>query len=314
MPKPSRRITLDGLELLDAIERAGSFSGAAALLDKASSTISYAVGKLEGDLALALFARNGPNIQLTPAGQELLSEGRLLLQAADELESRVRRIARGWESELRIAVDSLIPSFMLGSLLQRFCEVAAETRVKLMSEALTGTWEALLDGRADLIVAAGAGPAGGGYQAVQLAELDFVFCVAPTHPLASVEGCISSAALRQQRIVVISDTARRLPTRTVGLLRGQQVLAVPDMRSKYALQVAGLGVGFLPQLFVQSALERGLLLQKPVEEPKPPEQLYLAWRIGEKGQALQWWAEALKQPGVIASYLARASQAWLADS
>lgn len=308
-----RRITLDGLELLEAIDRAGSFSGAGALLNKVTSTVSYAVSKLEGDLAVSLFTRNGPRIQLTAAGQELLSEGRALLQAADDLECRVKRIARGWESELRIALDSLIPPFMLSALLQSFCAVAEGTRVKLMSEALTGTWEALQDNRADLIVAAGDGPSGGGYQSLKVAELNFVFCVAPSHPLAAAKAGISNNELRHHRIIVASDSARRMPARSVGLLRGQDVLAVPDMRSKYALQVAGLGVGFLPEPFVKSALKRGLLVKKAVEEPKPREQIYLAWRSGEKGRALKWWRDALGQPGVVNAYLARVSEAWATD-
>jgi hypothetical protein len=33
---------------------------------------------------------------------------------------------------------------------------------------------------------------------------------------------------------------------------------------------------------------------KQVEEPKPDETLYLAWRTGEEGAALKWWRERLR--------------------
>ena len=46
---------------------------------------------------------------LTAAGRELLAEGRMLLRAAGDLEHRIRRIATGWEPELRIAVDTIVP-------------------------------------------------------------------------------------------------------------------------------------------------------------------------------------------------------------
>lgn len=307
-----RRLTLEGIELLDAIARSGSFSGAGVLLDRVTSTVSYAVSKLEAELGVRLFLRHGPKVELTPAGRQLLEDGRVLLQAADDLECRVKRVADGWESEIRIAVDSLIPPLMFGSLLERFCRDAPDTRVKLMSEAMTGPWESLVDGRADLIVAVGQGPAGGGYRSKRLTELQFGFCVAPQHPLADWPGVVPSDELRKHRVIVVSDSARRLPGRTVGLLRGQQMLAVPDMRTKYALQVAGLGVGFLPRLFVQTALQSGLLVDKQVEEPKPDDQLLLAWRSAEHGKALAWWREALGQPDVVAQFLARASQAWVA--
>jgi len=308
-----RRLTLEGLELLVAIDRAGSFSGAAQLIDKVTSTVSYAVNKLERDLGVSLFKRNGPHIALTAAGRGLLAEGQVLLQAADDLECRVKRIAKGWESELRIDIDSLIPPMMLNALVQSFCAHAEGTRVKLMSEALSGPWEALTDGRADLIIAAGPGPSGGGYQSLKLAELDFAFCVAASHPLGKAHEPLTSNEVRKHRAIVVSDPARRMPSRTVGLLRGQEILAVPDMRTKHAFQIAGLGVGSLPVLFAQSALDRALLIRKELEEPARTEQLYLAWRNEESGLALKWWREALGAPGVIRSYLERASHAWGAD-
>lgn len=308
-----RRLTLEGIELLDAIDRAGSFSAAGVTLGKVTSTVSYAVGRLEADLGVALFHRRGPRVALTPAGRELLEQGRGLLQAADELARRVQRAAAGWESEIRIAIDSLIPPMMLSALLVKFTAESPSTRVQLMSEAMTGTWEALVDGRADLALAVGQPPAAGGLRTRILADIGFRFCVAPHHPLAAWTGVVPSAELRRHRHIVVSDSARRLTPRTVGLLPGQSVLAVPDMRTKYALQAAGLGVGFLPAAFVASALERGLLVEKAVEQPKPDDHVLLAWRTSQPGKGLKWWREALADPPVVPQFLARASRAWVSE-
>ena len=49
-----RRLTLEGIELLDAIARSGSFSAAGVRLGKVTSTVSYAVARLEADLEVAL--------------------------------------------------------------------------------------------------------------------------------------------------------------------------------------------------------------------------------------------------------------------
>ncbi|MGZ8252709.1 MAG: LysR family transcriptional regulator, partial [Methylophilaceae bacterium] len=83
------RISLDALLVLDAIERLGSFAAAGNELFKVPSTISYTVGKLEQDLGVKLFERQGPKVSLTNAGVELLKEGRYLLKAAEDLEHRV---------------------------------------------------------------------------------------------------------------------------------------------------------------------------------------------------------------------------------
>src|SRR5690349_9015812 len=102
------RLSLEALQVLDAIDRKGSFAGAAAELHRVPSAITYSVRQLEDGLGLELFDRSGHRAVLTAAGRELLSEGRRLLQAVADLECRVQQVAKGWESELRIAVDTVI--------------------------------------------------------------------------------------------------------------------------------------------------------------------------------------------------------------
>ena len=294
------KLSLDALLTVDTIARRGSFAAAAKELFRVPSTISYTVAKLEDDLGVQLFERFGPRVELTPAGAELLKEGRYLLKAAGDLERRVRRVASGWETEFTIAIDSMLCPDPLMQEIEGFCAVADQTRVPMLKEALSGTWEALLDRRADLLVgAAGAGPSGGGYTAVPVAAVSFVFVVAPNHPLAGAAEPLSKADLAAHRAVSVSDSARQLQARTVGLLFGQNTLAVPDMHTKYAFQRAGLGFGFLPENWVREDIAQGRLVAKTVDEPKPDETLYLAWRTGERGAALDWWRERLGDGAVL---------------
>src|SRR5438445_7196556 len=99
-------LTLEAILILDTIDRKGSFAAAAAALDRVPSALTYNVRKLEDELDVLLFDRRGHRAKLTPAGLELLQEGRHLLRAAEELEQRVKRTATGWEVELRIVMDN----------------------------------------------------------------------------------------------------------------------------------------------------------------------------------------------------------------
>jgi DNA-binding transcriptional LysR family regulator len=302
------KLTLESLELIDAIDRRGSFSAAADELHKVPSTISYTVAKMEEDLKVPLFLRNGPRIEITEAGRELLREGRVLLQAAADLECRVQRVASGWESSLQIALDGLVPVETLAPAIAAFNEVADATRLRFQEEALTGTWESLLDGRSDLVLAVGPGPAGGGYLAREVGQVEFWFCVAPFHPLARVEEPLSEAQLRAYRAVAVADSARRLPVRSAGLLSGQRTLTVPSLRTKLRLQVEGVGVGYLPTLCARGCLEAGLLVRKRVEHEREPERLSLAWRARARGKALEWWVNRLTDSQTLESVLASAGR------
>lgn len=290
------KLSLEAIEIVDAIARHGSFAAAAERLYKVPSTISYAVSKLEDQLGLALFVRNGPRVALTPAGQEMLKEGRWLLAAARQLESRMRQISTGFEAELRLVHDSLIPTSAFNPDICAFEDLNCGTRLRIGSEAMTGTWEMLREGRADLIVAAGEGPPGGGYKAVAVGSLEFVFCVTPTHPLARMQRPLVRDDLLEHTAIVVGDGARSSADRTVGLLMGQRRITVPSMQAKIAAQTAGLGHGFLPRACVRADLEQGVLVELQIEQPRPPETFWLAWSTERMGEALKWWIQRLDRP------------------
>ena len=132
------KISLDALNLLDAIDRQGSFAGAAKELFRVPSAVSYTVQKLEENMDVKLFVRNGPKISLTRAGAELLKEGRVLMQAAAELENRVQRVASGWETELRIGVNTMFSSLCLKDDLQAFHQETSQTGIRISEEVLSG--------------------------------------------------------------------------------------------------------------------------------------------------------------------------------
>ena len=289
------RLTLDALAVLESIDRKGSFAAAAEELHRVPSAITYTVQKLEQDLDVLIFDRRGYRAQLTEAGRELLREGRHLLQAASELESRVRRVATGYEVELRVAVDDVIPLERLHPLFRKFYDQACGTRLRILLEVFGGAWDALVSGRADLVIGApGEGPSGGGYSTRPLGSIVWLFAVAPTHPLARVPEPIPPEEILKYRSVAAADSSRNLPPRTSGLLSGQDVLTVPDLRHKIAFQRAGLGVGYVPAHMVRKELEAGQLVVKQVLESKPGVTLLTAWRTADKGKALRWFLKELE--------------------
>ena len=300
------KITLDLLTMLDAIDRHGSFSAAALALHRVPSALSHAIAKLESDLNLPLFVREGRRATLNEAGRTLLDDGRHLLRSADELERRVQRIATGWEAELRIAVDVLIPVERLYPLLERFYAAGHSTRIRLMSEALGGGWDALATGRADLVIgAAGDMPARSGIKSRLLCHAHLIFAVAPSHPLAGHVGPIPISELRQHRAVVIADTSRELTARTIGLLEGQDTLRVPNMVAKASAQVAGLGIGHLPHWLADPEIEAGRLVEMPLSEPRQPIPSHIAWRSRQVGNALAWFLEELEKTEQISALTVR---------
>ncbi|HEX7026375.1 MAG TPA: LysR family transcriptional regulator [Gammaproteobacteria bacterium] len=185
-PNGFAAISLEALRALDAIQRKGSFAAAADELFKVPSALSYTIQKLEQALGVSLFDRSGHRAELTPAGRLVWEQGQHILKAADELTIAARRVARGWETRLRIAVDTLLPLESLFPLIHEFREAGIGTEIQLLEEVLGGSLDALLCDRADLVIGASQLPSASHYQARLAGYIEFDFVVPPGHPLAEL--------------------------------------------------------------------------------------------------------------------------------
>lgn len=293
------RISLDALLVLDSIARNGSFAAAGEELHRVPSAITYTIQKLEQDLDVKLFDRSGHRARLTEAGEALLREGRHLLRTATDLECRVRHVATGWESELRVAVDDLVPIERLFPLLKDFYREQTGTRIRLTTEVLGGCWDAIVGGRADMVIGApGDAPPEGLLAVEPIGSFEFIFVVSPDHPLAAAPNPLSAQEILQHRAVSAADTSRTLAPRTSGLLDGQDTLTVPTIRAKVAAQIAGLGAGYLPVLWAAPHIAAGRLVKKDIEGSKAMTNVYLAWHPRQAGKAGKWFIDRLRDKAV----------------
>ena len=287
-------LSLEALAVIEAIERKGSFAAAAASLNRVPSALSYTVQKLEQDLGVTLFQKQGRKAVLTAAGRLLVEQGRTLLVAADELAARTRQEATGWETRLRIAVDHIVPMSLLMPLLHQLYTLHDGIQISLQSEVLAGTWEALVEDRVDLVVGAvDAVPGHQGIRAQPWQSLQSVFIAAPDHPLSRAPQPLSSEQIRAYPSVVVSDTARRQPALSRGLLSAEKVLYVPDFEHKLAAHCAGLGVGTAPWFRVRERVERGELVLLETEQVLPVSTVFLGWKSSNRGKARQWLVSEL---------------------
>ena len=219
-------LTPEALAMMDVIARTGSFAAAARELGKVPSSLTYSVRQLEDALDVLLFDRRSRQAQLTAAGEELLHEGRRLLTQMDAVANRVKRVATGWETQLSVAVDGVISRLTMLELCEAFYALEPHTeagdalgqppapaslgspgtRLRLRTEVLAGTWEALTSGQADLAIGVnterGLPP---GVLLKELGSVAFVFAVAPHHPLATAPGPISDSELMRHRAVAVAD-------------------------------------------------------------------------------------------------------------
>lgn len=298
MQKQRAALSPENLHLIGTVARTGSMAAAARELGLVPSALTYRVRQVEDALDVLIFDRSSRRARLTPAGTELLRAGEHLLRELDAVAQRVRRVATGWEPELTIAADALIARTTLFELCEAFYTLGAPTRLRLRAETLSGTWEALQGGQADLALGVPTDIApSSGLRLQEMGEVDFVFAVAPHHALAAAGEPLASDEIQRHRAVAAADSSQRGRGVTINLLPGQDVLTVPTMQHKLEAQLRGLGCGWLPLPLARPYLDAGLLVAKAVSQPMRKLRVGYVWRnASSEGRALTWWLEQLGQP------------------
>jgi DNA-binding transcriptional LysR family regulator len=284
----SNPIPLEALQLLDAIDRRGSFAKAADELNKAPSALSYGVTKLEDQLGLSIFVRQGRRSVLTPAGRVVLEEGRAILGAAARLAERAKEVATGWETRLRVGVEAIVNQRVFFEILSAFALEHPNLELEVSETVLNGGWEALAQRRIDLVVGSpGPVPAHQGFRARSMGPSDLVPVIAARH--------LAVAGIDQQRLkdldwsslctVVVRDSSTSDVLASAGLsLSSPRAFSVQTIDQKVEAILAGAGVGHLPRYRIADPLARGALLELPLEPANPD--CLIAWEAANRGKAL----------------------------
>ena len=257
-----------------AVAETGSFSKAAERLCKTTATISYRIKLLEENTGVALFFRTTRSVTLTAAGEHLLSQARDWLSWLESMPSELQQVNDGVERQVNIVINNLLYNPQaVAQLLAWLNERYPFTQFHISRQiymGVTGT-EALANT----------------FSLDPLGSVQWRFVMAADHPLANVEEPLTEAQLRRFPAVNIEDSTRTLTKRVAWRLPGQKEIIVPDMETKIAAHLAGVGIGFLPKSLCQSMIDNQQLVSRVIPTMRPPSPLSLAWRKFGSGKAVE---------------------------
>ncbi|MBC3616335.1 MULTISPECIES: LysR family transcriptional regulator [Vibrio] len=286
-------ITLEALHILDAIERRGSFAAAANELNRAPSSLSYQIQKLEQDLDMMIFDRSGHKASFTDAGRLILERGRTILSAAEKLVNDATLLANGWELDITLAFDGIIPVANFFPLVDALGNVS-KTRIRLQEEILAGSWESLATGRADLLICPKIDSLPQEVKSERLGSMSLIWVAASDHYVHRRRGEFDEQARQKYRVIAIADTAREQPAMSVNILEKQPRLTVSNFNAKCQALVEGLGIGTLPIQTAQPLIASGQLKKISGSADKHID-IVMAWRRNTTGEAKSWCIQYLKK-------------------
>ena len=252
------KLDIHALQVMEAVVSAGSFAKGAERLNKTQSAVSYQIQKLEENLGIPLFDRSTYRTKLTPAGESILEEGRALLTQARRIEMLAAEFAEGWEAQLEVVIDGILPLTPIMNALKVLADEQIPTRIQVKVEFLGGVQYRFEKDRADIMLVKDYRP-GPQLTAYPMEEIESVLVVAREHPLASAASLTLADLHRYVELTVHDSSEHGEQSPDQKVFGGDRVFYLSDFNCKKQALMMGLGFGWMPTFLIDRELRSGEL-------------------------------------------------------
>lgn len=251
-------MTLEQLKYLQAIVEHGSFRAAAESLFRSQSSLSISIQKLETELGISLFKRNGYRPTLTTEGTAIYQKAKHLLKKSQAIKDLAKHLSSGCEPELRLAISGILPIEPVLQILDTIDNNYPDTRINMMIESLSGTEERLLDDDADIALTDTFQP-DSNLESMLLTQVTFVSVVPSSSKWAKHAATLTEQDLEDETMIVVRDTSHHSTRVSKGIVEGAPQWVVNDFSTKKQIICSGKGWGRMPLHLVEGEITKGTL-------------------------------------------------------
>lgn len=278
-------IELRHLRYFIAVAEELHFGRAALRLNISQPPLSQQIMQLETETGARLFNRTNRSVQLTAAGEQLLSDARAILLQVEQASDRAARLHRGEEGELRIGFTSSAPfTAVVSDALFRFRQRWPQVHIKMQEINTRQQLVPLHEGQLDLGVMRNTPlPADLRHQLLLSEPLYAV--VHKAHPLAGSEKIPVTALAAEPFVFFDPQGGTALYSDILALLHRYHIKPyitqeVGEAMTILGLVATGLGVSILPASFRRARLSDVVWL--PLTEEDAISELWLVWSAGRE--------------------------------
>lgn len=265
---------LSDLRMFQAVALAGGITRAAAVLHRVPSNVSTRIKKLEEDLDVALFVREGKRLQLSPQGRVLLDYANRLLSLAEEARGAMHdQNPRG---VLHLGSMESTAAIRLPSLLAQVHEHYPDITVELRTGAPRPLTARVLSGELDAALVAE--PVSDARLDSVLAYVEELVLIGPVgHPSIRSAHDLRSGTLlafepdcpHRQRLEAWCARDEMAPRR---------IIEVGSYHAILGCCVAGMGVALIPFAVLDTYTERSKLSVHKLKGDFRTVKILLIWR------------------------------------
>lgn len=280
------RISLRKLEILCLVVELGGVGRAADRLHVSQPVVTAHMRLLQDRLGVELLYRDGQQMKLTEAGEEVYRWARDVLGRSRELTRTIEEIAGGKTGTAVIAASMSVGSYLLPRVLGWFAERRPDAKITLHVCDSQDAQRAAESGDCDFaVVTCGTSLAGGALRARRIGNHDLVLVAGPTD--SRVGDSVTPAELALLPFVC---SPRQRPRRRIvedklaemGVTERRVVLELGHPEAIKAVTRMGTGVALLLRAAVQEELHAGTLREVTIEGHQPQAPVLLVHRVDKR--------------------------------
>jgi DNA-binding transcriptional LysR family regulator len=266
------------LRYLDAVARHRSFTRAALDLHIAQSALSQQVSRLERELGVELLRRTTRRVEVTEAGELILTRARRALADADGARADLdafRGLVRG---TLRLGGGPTVGPVNPAALIADFTRAHPGVAITALDDVTQTLLGQLRAGDLDLVLALVDPNTLDGLDGVRLLDEELVVITPPDHPLARTKR-VRVEHMADQALVTYATGSSLREALFALAPDGRVVAEANELETVRELTARGLGVSLIPRSI--AALHGDRLAIRPLS-PRQTMPFALVWRACER--------------------------------
>ena len=247
-----------------------SFSETAKQLHMSQPSVSHQIKTLEQELGVTLFERGGAGLRLTEAGRILLPWARRLLHDTKNIQEMMSSLEQQVVGDLHIACSTTAGKYILPQLAARFRQRFPGIQVSIPACASEQVTLNLLEGKAHLGVVS---------REVDDSEIetqeffhDRISLIVPANHRWALRASIDPSELLEEPIIMREPTSgtrrvvlEELAKHDISLGDLNVFMELGNAEAIVRTVAAGYGIGFVSTLAASYPMERGSVIDVPVE-------------------------------------------------
>lgn len=233
----------DLLKCFIAAADTGSFSAAGRLIGKHLATVSGNIARLEDELGVRLFDRDGKYPQLTEAGLNLYDGAKVVVDSVERFTRNASQLSAGVPAAFTFAIDENIDFQPIALLLKQAQQQWPHLRFKVLCHCVSDIFDSVREGEVDLALTPSLEGNSQFYEFQAIGHCDVMIACSKQHPLAKKRQVTNDDLMAHTQI--LSSALDKQDTLYKVTKMSPSVCCVNGYQSMLQLVQAGVGWAML---------------------------------------------------------------------